>query len=215
MSALVEVTEFTDPGCIWSWSSEAKLRRLREGTKDVVRWRRVLGGAGRWDGAPEQLRANWVEVAAITGAEVPDRLEHAPDTVVLSRAARAAEHQGRIRAEAVLLRLRESVFLDGRPADSPDRLRATLADVDGLNVERLIRDLDASLVLYSLDADRAEARRPHPDVTARQDGDEERYPFPTLVVRGPGGERILPGWTEYDAYAAAIADVASAQAVAR
>jgi hypothetical protein len=215
MTPFVEVIEFTDPACVWSWSSDAKLLRLRERTRGVVRWRRVLGLAGRWEGTPGALRANWLEVAGITGAHVPERLTHVPDPVVLSRAARAAENQGRVRAEAVLLRLRESVFVDGQPADSPERLRAVLGEVDGLNVDRLIRDLDASLVLYTLDADHAEARRPHPDVTARQDGDDLRYPFPTLVVRGPAGERILPGWTEYDAYATAITDVASAQAVAR
>jgi predicted DsbA family dithiol-disulfide isomerase len=215
MTPLVEVIEFTDPACVWSWSSDAKLRRLRERTRSIVRWRRALGLAGRWGGTPEELRANWLEVASITGAHVPDRLTHVPDPVVLSRAARAAENQGRKRAEAVLLRLRESVFVDGEPADSPERLREVLGEVDGLNVDRLIRDLDASLVLYTLDSDRAEARRPHPDVVARQDGDDLRYPFPTLVVRGPGGERVLPGWTEYETYAAAITDVASAQAVAQ
>jgi protein-disulfide isomerase-like protein with CxxC motif len=211
----VEIIEFTDPGCIWSWSSDAKLARLRESTKDVARWRRVLGIAGPRDGTPEELRASWIEVAAITGATVPDRLEHVPDSLVLSRAARAAENQGRKRAEAVLRRLRESVFEDGRPADSPERLREALTPIEGLDVERLIRDLESSLVLWTLDADRTETRRPHPDVVARRDGDDLRYPFPTLIVRGPGGERILAGWIEYEVYSAAIADVTSAQPVAR
>src|ERR1700754_2892671 len=41
--ATIEVTEFTDPGCVWSWSSEPKLRRLRLQYGDRVAWRRVFG----------------------------------------------------------------------------------------------------------------------------------------------------------------------------
>ncbi len=150
-------------------------------------WRRVFGVATR-SGTPEALLASWQEVAEITGASLPERLTHLPDSLVLSRAARAAEHQGRARAEAALVRLRESVFVDGDPADSPARLRAVLAGT--LDVERLIRDLDSPDVVWSVDADRAEARRPRPGAETRLDGGVARYAFPTLVV----GDRVLSGW---------------------
>ncbi len=133
--ATIEVTEFTDPGCVWSWSSEPKLRRLRRQYGDRVAWRRVFGiqiddvklsfpDRDPVDGA-EEWRADWLAVAAHSGAPITPRLEwmHA-STWPASRAAKAAEAQGDEVAEAVLRRLREAVFVDGRPADNPERIAA-------------------------------------------------------------------------------------------
>ena len=132
----------------------------------------------------------------MTGAPLPDRLTHLPDSLYLSRAARAAEHQGRARAEVALQALRQSVFLDGDPADRPERLREVLRDL--LDVERLIRDLSSPDVIWSVDADRAEARRPKPGAETRLDAGVERYAFPTIV----SGEHVLSGWHALAAVAA-------------
>ncbi len=43
MTTIIEVTEFTDPGCVWSCSSEPKLRWLRHHYGEQVAWRRVFG----------------------------------------------------------------------------------------------------------------------------------------------------------------------------
>jgi predicted DsbA family dithiol-disulfide isomerase len=199
----VEVIEFTDPGCIWSWSSVEKLARLR--ASHDVSWRRVFGVPGPRPGGPREQYANWREVAAVTGAELGERLEYVssspwPETL----AARAAERQGEAVAEAVLLRLRQATFLEGRPADSRERIREALAGVDGLDLDRLIADLDAPEVFASVEADRLETRRPPLDLiaggVARRDGDDFRYPFPTLIIDG----RLLVGWTAYEDYVAAF-----------
>jgi predicted DsbA family dithiol-disulfide isomerase len=199
----VEVIEFTDPGCIWSWSSVDKLSRLRA-TQDVS-WRRVFGVPGPRPGGPAEQHANWREVAAVTGAEIAPRLAYvSSSSLTESLAARAAERQAEAVAEAVLLRLREATFLEGRPADSRERIREALATVIGLDLDRLIADLDAPEVFASVEADRLETRRPPLDLiaggVARADGDDFRYPFPTLIVNG----RILPGWTAYEDYVAAV-----------
>jgi hypothetical protein len=61
-------------------------------------------------------------------------------------------------------------------------------------------------VLAAVAADHAEARDPHPAVigrtgegpnagAARPDGaGGVRYSFPTLILRGPGGEEVVSGW---------------------
>jgi predicted DsbA family dithiol-disulfide isomerase len=219
MSAAVEAIEITDPGCIWSWSSVAKLERLRAAYGGHLQWRRVFGVPGPRPGGPEEQHANWLEVVAVTGARVAERLEYvSASSLPESLAARAAERQGAERAEAVLLRLREATFLHGRPADTTERVREAVADIGDLDVERLIRDMSEPDVVASVQDDRAETRRPPLELiaggVARADGDDVRYPFPTLIVRGPWGERILAGWTDYDAYVAAIEAVAPAPAEA-
>src|SRR6202007_2724482 len=101
-----------------------------------------------------------------------------------SLAARAAEHQGRAIAEAVLLRLREATFLHGRPADTRDHVADALHGLPGLDLTRLLRDLDSPDAVFSIDADRAETRRPLPGAITRAEAGAVRYTFPTLVIDG-------------------------------
>ena len=214
--ATIEVTEFTDPGCVWSWSSEPKLRRLRRQYGDRVAWRRVFGiqiddvklsfpDRDPVDGA-EEWRADWLAVAAHSGAPITPRLEwmHA-STWPASRAAKAAEAQGDEVADAVLRRLREAVFVDGRPADNPERIALALAGVPGLDLDWLLEDLDSDAVAEAIAKDFDETRDPHPDVVglkedgphpgaAKAEGPIVRYSFPTLIITGPEGERVMPGW---------------------
>ena len=182
----VEVVEYTDPGCIWSWSAEPAIRRLRE--RPGIRWRRVFGVPRR--GGEDPL-PGWREVVAETGAPLTGTLHWIPDSMLpASLAARAAEHQGRAIAEAVLLRLREATFLHGRPADTPDRVAAALRDLHGLDLRRLIRDLDSPDVIFSIEADRAETRRPRPEAITRAEDDGVRYAFPTLII----DDHVVSGW---------------------
>jgi predicted DsbA family dithiol-disulfide isomerase len=228
--ATIEVTEFTDPGCVWSWSSEPKLRRLRLQYGNRVAWRRVFGiqiddvklsfpDRDPVEG-PEEWRADWLAVAAHSGAPITPRLEwmHA-STWPASRAAKAAEAQGDEVAEAVLRRLREAVFVDGRPADNPERIALTLAGVHGLDLDWLLDDLDSAAVAAAVGADFDLTRDPHPDVVglkedgphpgaAKAEGPILRYSFPTLIVIGPEGERVLPGWRTLEQYEEAFEAVA-------
>lgn len=219
---VVEVVEYTDPGCVWSWGSEPQLRLLRRTFGDALRWRRVLGvqvdrlalthptrDAVR---DAEAFRGDWLDVAAHTDAPVPaglDRMHRS--TRPASHAVRAAERQATPEhgdlADRVLRRLREAVFVQGRPADTPDRLADALAGVEGLDVARLLRDLDDPQVVASVQADWEETRNPHAAVigrtgpgpnpgAAKPDGERLRYGFPTLILRGPAGEQVVSGWND-------------------
>jgi predicted DsbA family dithiol-disulfide isomerase len=214
----VEVIEYTDPGCIWSWAFEPRRRALRQAYP--VRWRRVLGvqrdGQPWEDGQP--LR-QWREVASLTGAPVPRELAWLHrSTRPAALAVKAAERQGDAVAERVLRRLREAFFVDGRPPDTTGRIAAALAGVPGLDRAQLSRDAHAAEVLAALAADWEEAREIRPDVLTADtggphpgvpvaDGERLRYAFPTLRFRGPEGERIVAGWQPLDDYLAAVATV--------
>jgi|1186.fasta_scaffold134703_2 protein-disulfide isomerase-like protein with CxxC motif len=183
----IDVVEYTDPGCIWSWSAEPAIRRLRE--RPGMRWRRVFGVPRR--GGADPL-PGWREVASETGAPLTDVLHWIPQSMLpASLAARAADHQGRAVAEAVLLRLREATFLHGRPADTTDRVADALRGIPGLDLFRLIRDLDSPDVVFSIEADMAEARRPRREAVTREEpGGELRYAFPTLLI----DDHVVSGW---------------------
>lgn len=221
----IEVVEFTDPGCVWSWGSEPQLRAFRRRYGAALRWRRVLGvQVGRLEEThptrdavrdAEAFRADWLAVAAHTDAPVPlhvDRMHRS--TRPASHAVRAAERQTTAEhpdvAERVLRRLREAVFVQGRPADTSERLADALAGTAGLDLDRLLRDVDDPGVVASVQADWEETRRPHPAVidrtgpgpnpgAAKPDGERLRYGFPTLILRGPAGEEVVSGWNGADA----------------
>jgi protein-disulfide isomerase-like protein with CxxC motif len=197
---VIDVVEITDPGCIWSWGSVEKIAKLR--ALPGLRWRRVLGVPGPRPGGPEEQHANWLEVSEITGARVAERLEYvSSSSLPESLAVRAAERQDR--GDAVLQRLREATFLEGRPADSVPRICEALAEV--VDVDRLVHDMRLPAVTGSVLADKAEARRPPLDLiasgVARPDHGDVRYPFPTLIIDG----RVLAGWTAYEDYIEALA----------
>src|ERR1700759_5108968 len=127
---MIEVVGFTDPVGPWSWAFEPTRRELRAQLQ--ARWRRVMGvqrDGGAWcEGEP--LRT-WREVAAVTGAPVNTALEWVHTTTrPAALAVKAAELQGA--GEAVLARLREAFFLDGRPPDTPERIAAALDGVAGV-----------------------------------------------------------------------------------
>lgn len=231
--ALIEVVEYTDPGCVWSWGSEPQLRWLRRNYGDQLRWRRVLGvQVDRLSEThptrdavrdAEAFREDWLAVAAHTDAPVPVRLEHMHrSTRPASHAVRAAERQITPEhpdvADRVLRRLREAVFVHGRPADTQGRLADALVGIEGLDLERLLRDVADPDVIASVQADWEETRRPHPAVIgrtgpgpnpggAKQDGERKRYGFPTLILRGPTGEEVVSGWNDTEALTRAIESV--------
>lgn len=214
--AAVRVTEFTDPGCVWSWSSEGTIRWLRRRYAGQVDWRRVYGiqvddltrtHPGRDPIADaEAFRQEWLEVAAHTGAPIAERLAWMHrSTHPASAAALAAEEQGTAVGDAVLRRLRERAYVDGIPADTPERVAAALGGIDGLDLPLLLERAASADLSSTLDEHWARTREPLPEVVgktgtgpnpgaAKPDGEHLRYGFPTLVVDGPGGRRALSGW---------------------
>ena len=137
------VTEYTDPACPWAWGSEPKFRRLREllsAAGDGVVWRSVYGilfDEGEQPAPDPAAEAAWYleelrEISGHTGAPFPERLEWVAATSwPMALAAKAAELQGPRVTEAVLHRLRETTFVDGRPADTQERVLAALGSLAG------------------------------------------------------------------------------------
>lgn len=225
---MVEVVEYTDPLCPWAWGSEPVFRGLRAALAGRVRWRRVYCVLFEDDDDPPPdpaaetaWYARYVEdIGAHTGAPRARRLSRvAASSWPSSLAAKAAERQGEEVAERVLRRLRESVFVRGEPADTAALALSAVRGVPGLDRERLATDAASTAVREAVLADRAEARRPvaevlsvrggspHPGAAKETAEGGHRYALPTLLVRAPGGHRVVPGWRPYEEYAAAFEEL--------
>jgi len=230
VTAPLTVAEYTDPACPWAWGSEPKFQRLRELLGAQVRWRRVYGilfddsDVLPPDDAAAAAEAAWyhrelVEISTHTHAPCPRELAWvARSSWPASLAGKAAEAQGRAVTEAVLARLRETTFLAGEPADTPERVLAAVIGVPGLDLEALARDAASPEVLAAVRRDWAETRSPCAEVLGitepgRHTGrakplgedpaDGYRYALPTLVFEGPGGRAVAAGWRTLDEYLAA------------
>jgi predicted DsbA family dithiol-disulfide isomerase len=233
-SAAVEVVEYTDPFCPWAWGTEPKLRRLRLALGGDLGWRRVLGilvdgGAGAVEDPGAEAEAQygrWMDVAAHTAAPMPTRLEWpVSSSWPASRAVKAAEQQGSGVADVVMRRLRESLFLFGRPGDSNATVADALDGADGLDLRALLDEIDSDTTVAAVAADWEETRSPlqavvgltqplpHPGGAA-PDGERLRYRFPTLVISGAAGTAVVPGWRSYQSYVDAIRHVAPTASVA-
>ncbi|RKE23674.1 DsbA family protein [Streptomyces sp. TLI_171] len=219
----LEVVEYTDPFCPWAWGSEPVLRRLRRELDGAATHRRVFGILFDEDEEPAPdpaAETAWyaefvARVSGHTGAPRPVRLRWvAASSWPASLAAAAAEQQGPEVAERVLRRLRESSFVRGEPADTPERIAAALHGVPGLDPELLAAAAASPAVRERVARDRAETRAPRAEVVglrgagphpggAKEIEDGYRYALPTLVFHGPAGCRVVPGWRGPGEYLAA------------
>ncbi|WP_369658088.1 DsbA family protein [Streptomyces sp. RPA4-2] len=221
----LEVVEYTDPLCPWAWGSEPVFRKLRAALAGRVRWRRAYAILFDHDDDPPPDPAAETAWYARYVEEISAH-SHAPRALRLSRVAasswpsslvaKAAERQGGDVAERVLRRLRETVFVLGEPADTAALALSAVRGTPGLDLRRLTADAASEAVLEQVRADRAEARRPVPEVlapgggsphpgTAKETADGgRRYALPTLLVRSPAGCRAVPGWRPFEEYAAAV-----------
>lgn len=241
MSTLLTVAEYTDPACPWAWGSEPKFVWLRGllgcepspaptgGAGEGVVWRRVFGilfDEGEPPAPDPAAEAAWYleelrEISGHTGAPFPATLVRVSATSwPASLAAKAAQRQGPRAADAVLRRLRETTFLDGRPADTPDRVAAALRGMDSsIDLDRLVKDAGSPEILSAVRRDHAETRDPVPEVfrideplrhpgrakpLGEDPADGYRYALPTLVFTGSGGRAVVPGWREANEYLDAV-----------
>ncbi|MFF9453434.1 DsbA family oxidoreductase [Streptomyces flaveolus] len=223
--ARVEVVEYTDPLCPWSWAAEPVLRGLRAALAGRVRWRRVFCVLFDEDDdpAPDPAAetawyARYVEdISGRTHAPRAPRLNRvAASSWPSSLVAKAAELQGGDAAERVLRRLRETVFVLGDPADTPALALSAARGLPGLDLGRLAADAASAAVREGVRADHTEARRPvrevlsvpggspHPGAAKETADGGYRYALPTLLFRSPAGMRAVPGWRSYEEYASAL-----------
>ena len=225
MEQRLEVVEYTDVMCSWAWGSEPKLRLLRWRYEDRCDWRLVMGGLvgdltkkPNWDpvGRAPRLSEYWSVVAGRTGSPFPVSLKWTPGG---SEAAGigfcAARLQGEAFGRDALRRMREAVFVFGCPPDTPERVIDAVRDMPGLDQDRFARDLHGSEAREAYRRDWEETRRPNDHVrqlegdwpgigNLKQTDGHDRYAFPTLLFRGPGGEHTVPGWCDFEDYVKAM-----------
>jgi hypothetical protein len=136
-----------------------------------------------------------------------------------SLAAKAAEAQGPVVADRVLRRLREYTFLLGTPPDTVERALAAVNGVPELDFDRLAADLVTESVHTAVRQDWTETRAPCREVLRIDDPGPHngrakpterghRYALPTVVVTGPGGRAVIPGWRGPGEYVRAVRQVA-------
>ncbi|MFJ6074085.1 DsbA family protein [Streptomyces sp. NPDC093065] len=223
-----EVVEYTDPLCPWAWGSEPVFRAFRAALPDEVRVRRVFCILFDEDDDPApdpEAETAWyaeyvAEIGRHTGAPRAVRLSRvAASSWPASLVAKAAEPQGAPVADRVLRRLRETAFVLGEPADTFELALSAVWGVPGLDPARLAADARSDAVREQVCADRAEARRPvsearsvpggspHPGAAKETVDGGYRYALPTVLVRGLGGRRLVPGLRPYEAYADALHEV--------
>lgn len=223
---LVEVVEYTDPICSWAWGTEPKLRLLQWRHGHRMTWRVVMGGLvgdaskrrADWDpvSAAGPMSAYWRQTSAYTAQPYPKPMYRmARSTDPAGRAVKAALVQGPEVAARVLRRLRESTFIFGVTPSTAEEFAIAAASVPGLDVDAWLKALAQPASEAGYRADWEETRRPNEHVRSLQ-GDyvgigrlmrsegHDRYAFPTVLMRGSGGEHTVPGWMPYAAYEEAL-----------
>ncbi len=175
-------------------------------------------GRADWDPvlAAGPMSAYWKQTHGFTGQPYPRPMRQmGTSTDPAGRAVKAALLQGPEIADGVLRRLRESIFIFGIVPDTPETFAAAVGGLEGLDVDRWLAELESEDVAAAYGADWEETRRPNDHVrnlagerpgigSVKHSEGHDRYAFPTLVMRGPGGEHTVPGWMPYDAYVAAL-----------
>ena len=225
-SAKVAVTEYTDPVCSWAWGTEPKLRLLQWRHGHRLDWRVVMGGLvgdasqrrADWDPvrAAEPMSAYWRRTSGYTGQPYPMPMHRmARSTDPAGRAVKAALQQGPEIAARVLRRCRESTFVFGVTPETPEQFAAVAAGIPGLDVAGWLAAIADPSSGAAYLADWEETRRPNDHVrflegdqvgigSLKHSDGHDRYAFPTLIMRGSGGEVTVPGWMPFDAYVAAV-----------
>jgi predicted DsbA family dithiol-disulfide isomerase len=219
----VDVIHFTDPACPWAYSAEPDLNALRYRYGNGLRWRRVMIGLAE---THEQYDARGYDPVKSASSRtsfarrfgMPFRFEARSrnlGTGLPCRAVKAAELQDDDLAEALLRALRFGYFATALEVDTEEGIRTQAATVAGLDVERLMTDLESDAVEEAYQADRAEARnaavtgRPMilQDKHADTDG-ADRFTAPSVVFERDGQRLVAGGWQSFAVYDAMVANLA-------
>lgn len=225
-SATVDVVEYTDPLCSVAWGAEPKFRLLQWRHGHRISWRTVVGGLATdlskgvddWtrEGAAKPMSAYWKRVTALTGQPYPKPMHMMlRSTDPAGRAVKAAERQGVDVGQRSLRRIRESIFLFGSGPETEEEFLVTFANLPGFDAPRWAIDFNTPEIAAAYESDWEEARQPNDYVRAyeathvmagvmRHSNDRDRYDFPTVLFRGPGGEHTVPGWLPYEDYTDAM-----------
>jgi predicted DsbA family dithiol-disulfide isomerase len=223
LTTIVDVTHYTDPGCPWAYSAEPAFTALRYRYGTGLRWRMVVIGLSEgpadYDARgykPDRSAAGRTSFARRFGMPF---LHHArprnQGTGLACRTIKAAELQGVDLGNAAARALRFGFFASDGMMDTPEAIRDALAIVDGLDVDRVLADVQTPAVEEAYQRDRAEVRdatvtgKPAiaQDKTADSDG-AVRYTAPSLTFSQGDRRLVAGGWQSLEAYDVCIANLA-------
>jgi predicted DsbA family dithiol-disulfide isomerase len=220
MSPLLQITEFTDPGCPFAWSAEPARRRLQWLYGDQVHWDlQMVGLAERPEEyeqrgfTPEKQSASFRRLAGEYHMPIDTRQRpRMAATLPACRAVVAARRRCPGRERALLRSLRVLHF-SGRLLDDPETLRAA-AERTGIDATELQAWMAEPETEAALQEDLSRARQPHPRALAlshklAETHDGRRYTCPSLeIVRCSDGTRLaVPGFQPLAAYEVVIANL--------
>jgi len=205
---------FTDPLCPWCWGNEPRYRALRAAFGDAVFWVHRMGGmegkVPQTEDADEAVRRmGHVSVSCRMPID-PDIWRHrAPcSPLPASMAVKAVGFQDPQLEDRYLRRVREAFFVEGRRVDTSEALLTLAAEVPGIDLKRMAREMHDRAAKKAFMVDFEAARDPLPDARALEPAPDTggmRYAFPTLVLKNrDGAHRILSMADDLTAQLAAV-----------
>jgi len=218
--AELSITEFTDPGCPFGWSSEPVRRRLDWLFGDQLQWSLRMVGLSR---SPEDYSGKGFTPARQSAAfrSLSERHHMPMDTAERSRMSATVPACRAVVAmrlhepdrERRLLRALQVRHFSGELLDDQSTLDGAALDV-GLepgNLRAWMSEPDTERIL---DEDLDSARSPSPEAIALSDrlarnGDGWRYSCPSYEIERPadGARMSVPGFQPLGAYEVAIANL--------
>jgi protein-disulfide isomerase-like protein with CxxC motif len=165
-SSTVSLTHFSDPHCPWAYSASPAHAALRWRFGAQLDWRLVLIGLS--EGPERYVKAGYTPARSAQGYRTFGRRfgmpfggqprERVTGTGVACRLVVAARLEQPEREFDVFRALQLAHFTTTALLDEPDGLRAALAGVEGVDVDRLVAALDSEAVETAYQEDRALSR---------------------------------------------------------
>jgi predicted DsbA family dithiol-disulfide isomerase len=214
MTAVLELTHFTDPACPFAFSAEPTRLRLRWHYGEQLRWRVRMIVLTLEPGEAERLAGGAPNLTRRYGMPIdPAPRSRAASSEPACRMVVAARLHAPAAEEPLLRRLRIR-SMAGMLLDDPGLLAGAARDV-GLEPARVEEWCATEQVEAALRADVEAARSPAPSALMlghKLGGPPERrrYTAPSYELRrADGGPRVtVPGFNPFEAYDVAIANLA-------
>ena len=216
----VRITEFTDPGCPWAYSSEPTRRRLDWLYGEGLEWRirLVVLAESREEQlekgfTPEKMSASFKDIAADHGMPIDTRIR---DDVSATAPACRAVIAARLNApeyERQLLRCLRVDYFAGSMLDDPELIRSA-AGTAGLDPDALEEWAAQEETERCMREDMAAAREPMPAARALDHklanwSGGQRYTCPSYEIeRLADGVKIsIPGFQPFASYDVMLANL--------
>lgn len=205
---------FNDPLCPWCWGNEPRDRALKAAFGGAIFWVHRMGGM---EGRVPQVEDADEAVRRMERVSLKCRMPIAPEpwrhrapcsSIPASIAVKAVGFQDPALEDRFLRRVREAFFVEGRRVDTSEALVKLAAEVPGIDLKRLVREMHDRGAKKAFMVDFEAARDPLPDARALEPAPDTggmRYAFPTLVLRNrDGAHRVLSMEDDLTARLAAV-----------